>query len=292
MSGNPDNWRRVSKTNPCPICGRDHWCSVSRDGAAVLCQRVSDGAVRRIGDAGWLHRLRNDQDWQAQRIRTIRVPVIHAPLKTTIDFPGLARQYRAAVNADALAGLARALGVGLDALNRLAIGWSREHDTWAFPMANSVGHVRGIRLRRPSGGKFAVTGGKEGLFIPDGLAGDVLLITEGPTDCAALLDLGFAGVGRPSCTGGTALLVELCKSRRPRQVVVVADADAPGQRGAVALASVLVLYVPDVRIITPPAPHKDARAWKVGGATHRDIQDRIDAAPVRKLTVETRKVRP
>jgi hypothetical protein len=236
------------------------------------------------------HKLRDDQDWHAQRTRTIRVSVIHAPLKTTIDFPALARQYRAAVNADALAGLGRELGVSVDSLNRLGVGWSREVGTWSFPMANSSGHVRGIRLRRPSGRKFAVTGGKEGLFNPDGLAGDVLLIAEGATDTAALLDLEFSAVGRPSCTGGTALLVELVRARKPRQVVIVADADAPGQRGAAALASVLVLYVPDVRIITPPAPHKDARAWKIGGATHADIQVAIGAAPVRKLTVEIKKV--
>jgi hypothetical protein len=237
-----------------------------------------------------LHRLRADQDWHAQRTRTIRVPVTDAPIKTTIDFPALAQRYRAEVRPDALATLAKGLGLTVDSLSRLSTGWSREHGAWTFPMCNSSGHVRGIRLRRPNGRKCAVAGGKEGLFLPDSLTGDALLFTEGPTDCAALLDLGFPAVGRPSCTGGTALLVELCKDRRPRQVVIVADADAPGQRGAESLASVLVLYVPDVRIITPPSPHKDARAWKIGGATHTDIQDAIGAAPIHKLAVEIEKI--
>ena len=291
MSDNPGNWRRVSRTEPCPICAKPDWCSVSADGAAVLCQRVQEGSVRRVGDAGWLHRLRDDRGWRGPRPRTIFVPVIHAPLRTIIDFPALARQYSAAVQPEALAGLARELGVPVASLHRLGIGWSREHEAWSFPMRNSAGHVRGIRLRRPSGRKLSVAGGKEGVFLPVDLAGDVLLLTEGPTDCAALLDLGFSAVGRPSCTGGTALLVELVKDRKPRQVVVVADADAPGQRGAEALASVLVLYVPDLRIITPPAPFKDARVWKIGGATHTDIQAAINAAPIRKLHIATRKVR-
>ena len=59
-----------------------------------------------------------------------------------------------------------------------------------------------------------------------------MLICEGPTDTAALLDMGFANVvGRPSCTGGIKLLVELVCQRRSEEVVVVADGDEPGQGG-------------------------------------------------------------
>jgi len=112
-----------------------------------------------------------------------------------------------------------------------------------------------------------------------------LLIAEGATDTAALLDLGFNAVGRPSCTGGVKLLVELVKRLVALEVVIVADADVPGQRGANNLAAVLVAYSPAVRIITPPAGVKDARSWKQAGATSADVQAAIDAAPVRRLVV-------
>jgi len=122
--------------------------------------------------------------------------------------------------------------------------------------------------------------------VPD-VGTDLLLIAEGPTDTAAILDLGFSAVGRPSCTGGVNLLVELVRTLKPSGVVIVADGDAPGQRGAETLATVLVAYSASVRIIAPPSGVKDAREWKRSGATSADVQQTIDAAPVRKLSVST-----
>jgi phage/plasmid primase-like uncharacterized protein len=164
-------------------------------------------------------------------------------------------------------------------------------------MSNTVGDVLGIRLRLADGRKLSVKGGKEGLFLPgphpaplpEGEGTGALLIAEGPTDTAALLDLGFSAVGRPSCTGGVKLLVELVRKLPPSGVVIVADRDAPGQRGAASLAAALVAYCSEVRIITPPASVKDAREWKRSGATAADVQAAIDVAPVRKLRVSVRR---
>jgi DNA primase len=155
-------------------------------------------------------------------------------------------------------------------------------------MTDSEGNVVGIRLRAPNGRKWSVRGGQEGLFIPadETVAGERLLICEGPTDTAALLDLGFSAVGRPSCTGGVTLLAELVKHHRPAEVVIVADADAPGQRGAESLAAVLLAYSAAVRVIAPPSGVKDARAWKQAVATAADVLARIDAATIRKLTIK------
>ena len=160
---------------------------------------------------------------------------------------------------------------------------------WSFPMRDASGDVVGIRLRRRDGRKFAVKGGRDGLFIPTDLPkGDPLLIAEGPTDTAALLDLGLSVIGRPNCLGGSGLIVQLLKRRASREVAIVADGDAAGRRGAENLASILALYIPDVRIVAPPAGVKDARQWKQAGVTHGDVQAAIDAAPVKKLTVHVK----
>lgn len=82
---------------------------------------------------------------------------------------------------------------------------------------------------------------------------------------------------------------KLAKRLRPEQVVVVADRDEADQRGAERLASVLVAYVPAVKVITPPAGIKDARAWRRLGATAADVLGAIDAATVRQLTVAARR---
>jgi phage/plasmid primase-like uncharacterized protein len=185
--------------------------------------------------------------------------------------------------------LSRLLGVTEANLRRLGVGWSAQHHAWTFPMRDAAGEVRGIRLRGTDGRKWSVKGGREGLFLPDSLdASQRLLICEGPTDTAAAMDMGCAAVGRPSCTGGAGLLLRLVRDRRPAEVVVVADQDAPGQSGAAALAAELRGYVRVVRVITPPA--KDLRAWRQSGASADDLAALIAAtAPLTiKITITGR----
>ena len=258
---------------------------VSRDEppTAAICSRVAEGAKRSIGEAGYLHILCDDgRVWQR--------PPMTIPLTTAgrIDLGKLADEYRRPVDDGALARLADDLVLTVGSLRRLGIGWSARHRAWSFPMSDADGMVRGIRLRYADGRKLAVRGGREGLFVPADLqAADKLLIAEGPTDTAALLDLGFAAVGRPSCTGGVGLLADLVGRRREREVVIVSDADAPGRRGADNLASVLVAYCTTVRIIEPPDGVKDARAWKRNGATAADVSALINRAEPRQLRITT-----
>jgi phage/plasmid primase-like uncharacterized protein len=218
----------------------------------------------------------------------------YLPLTTNgcaLDLARLAAEFRQAVDPGRFYHLATSLGLSVNSLNALDIGWSSHHRAWSFPMRDKAGAVVGIRLRRPDGRKFAVNGGKEGLFfeptvIEEKVIEPHLLVCEGPTDTAALLDLGFeAVVGRPSCAGGVKLLVELTRRRRPAQVVIVADRDEPGRRGADNLAAVLVAYVPTLKVIAPPAGIKDARDWLRAGGTPSDVEQAIAAAPARRLTV-------
>ncbi len=295
MATRPD-WRRVSKRHPCPVCTKPDWCTVSCDGAVALCQRVESS--KRVGDAGWLHRLQA-APWRParRRVRTVRLNGSNAVQR---DLARQAASCAASVDPSRLAQLGHDLGLSVVSLNRLQIGWSSQHRAWSFPMTSPTGHVLGIRLRRPDGVKFAVKGSRDGLFIPD-RAGDAppasasehtpLLIMEGPTDTAALLDMGFGNVlGRPSCMGGTRLLVELVKVREPCEVIVVADGGAPGRRGADTLASLLVAYVPVVRVIQPPDRVNDARAWLRLGGTRQDVERVIRAAPIRRLRIQSRQV--
>ncbi len=161
----------------------------------------------------------------------------------------------------------------------MSVGYLESRRAWAFPMRDARGRALGVRLRLPSGRKLSIKGSKEGLFLPDDLhAGGRLLIAEGPTDTAALLDLGFDAVGRPSCTGGTKHIVALAKRLKPVEIAIVADGDGPGQRGADRLAVALLAYVPIVRVVIPPPGVKDARDWKRAGATAADVHLAIGAA--------------
>lgn len=54
LHSHSDRMRRVSRTAPCPICGRADWCLISPDGSAAICPRVEQGSVKECGDAGLL----------------------------------------------------------------------------------------------------------------------------------------------------------------------------------------------------------------------------------------------
>lgn len=196
MTTTRDNWRRVGRGSRCPVCDHADWCLISADGSAAICPRVE--SPRRVGDAGWLHRLKDDNR-QHKRRRVRSISFTYTAL-TGPDLGPLAGRCREAVDAVRLLQFADSLGLSVESLCRLGVGWCSDHNAWTFPMTDSAGNVVGIRLRRPNGFKFAVTGGKEGLFIPSTVEPQPnrLLVSEGPTDTAALLDLGFNNaVGRP-----------------------------------------------------------------------------------------------
>lgn len=50
---------RVSKQDPCPICGRPDWCRVAASGRFVICNRVESGEPAKSN--GWLHRLSGEK---------------------------------------------------------------------------------------------------------------------------------------------------------------------------------------------------------------------------------------
>lgn len=282
---NNGKWKRVSRRYPCPICGRPDWCTYcgpDESPDAAICSRVESDKVVGTKGAGWLHRLRDRDDWHVEPYR--RRVKIEDRTVPSIDFTQMMADCYTALGPLRRGLLSHGLGVTAGSLNELGVGWSAKHNATTWPMKNEDGDVVGIRLRKEDGSKFAVRGGREGVFIPSNVpVGDGLLICEGASDCAALRDHSFDVVGRPSCTGGAHILQAIVRKWNVREVVIVADADTPGQRGASRLASELVSYVANgVRIITPPA--KDAREWVRSGINRLDILDAIDSAPVLQLT--------
>ena len=266
-------YTRVGRSRLCLVCGKPDWCLLSHDGSTAICARTESS--KRMGDAGWLHRIR-EADQPTRRVRTIHLSEPSGGLDA-VTLRALAEKYSGDLPQSRFDRLVRNLSLSRESLLRLRVGWTGR--AWSFPMTDALGQVRGIRLRFPDGSKCAVTGGRDGLFIPDGLEFDSSpLIAEGPTDCAALLDMGFNAIGRPNCSGGRRLIVDFVTRHRVRDVVIVADRDDAGRRGGEALGHLLATQVQRVRIITPPDGLKDLRAWKIGGATRTDVQDVINAA--------------
>lgn len=278
MHSHNQDWARVSKSSPCPICGKRDWCCTSSDGYVALCMR-NESERRLTNDAGefrgYIHQLKDD-DRKHKPVQVVQ--------RQTMDFGPMAAQYARNLVPERLVAFADGLGLPPDALLRLGIGWTGS--AFSFPMHNGAGKVIGIRLRdHRTGKKFAERGGREGVFVPLELGEGQVLIAEGPTDTAAGIACGYLTIGRPSCCGGTQ---HIAKMTHGRDVVVIADADEPGRRGAAALASTLVPTVASVRIIEPPEGFKDLRAWVKAGATAKDIAAAIAAVEPRRLKVRYR----
>lgn len=166
-----------------------------------------------------------------------------------------------------LESFARELGVTPDSLTDLCMVRT-DQNTWAFPMRDFLGFMIGIRIRDDDGNKFAVKGSKQGLFIPLSSPQMDLFVTEGPTDCAALLSMGLWGIGKPAAMANPDEIVKFIHRWRVRRVVVIADNDRAGLKGAQKLIDVCPVSCCELVL-----PAKDARKFYQNGGTKEMIEN-------------------
>ena len=265
-------WKRVNRMRPCEHCRRPDWCLYLPDGSACICPRTSEGANRDLGEAGFLFVHRDDlaRTYIPKPFKAYPRPKPEP--RKDIDWNALTAVYEDNARGQKVKLLAKSLGVSMKSLRRLGLGQT-EKGGWTFPMYDECIRIIGIRIRANNGRKWAYPGSRNGLFVPKTeVHRDPLLICEGPTDVAALLDLGYEVIGRPSCTGGGDFILVYCADRK---VVIVADRDGPGQDGALKLADRLWVPAAEVRIVTP-LHRKDAREWVQSGGT-RTAMDAVIA---------------
>lgn len=268
------SWNRCNKSNPCPICGKPDWCSFTNDGA-VRCMRVEvppQGWVinKKHYDGGTTYRPEGEEQFRAKYVK--RRPVVEKP---ALDFMPMSMEFWGACSENQADELANDLGIeGGILLRLLGLGWSEQHQAYSFPMFATPYKCVGIRLRTKQGDKFAVKGSKNGIFLVDSTpVPDKVFVCEGPTDTAAMMQLGFQAMGRPSCSGGIDYLRSMLKGR---EVVIVSDHDSPGRAGANKLANELMYTNKSVKIIEPP--RKDMRAWLNNGASAKAVDQLVDNA--------------
>lgn len=262
-----DNWIRVSYRTPCPICGREDNCLVSRDGVMTWCGRISDGSLRENKGGQFLHRLQDDSN-QPRSFPVYQAPAQSQPPRT--DLPTLAEFWFRQAD-EHRPRLAKKLGIHWEGLKKIGVGWNSQDRFWSFPEKDASGNIIGISRRFEDGTKKRLKGGKAGLTYPEFWntgTGPVFLV-EGGSDTAALIGVGLSAVGRPSNLGGVALLEELLTSiPRDQDIIVLGERDEkpngrwPGKEGAVKTAIRLADAL-DRTILwsLPPDDAKDARDW-------------------------------
>ncbi len=265
------SWQRVSSHNPCPICHKPDWCTVSTDTVSVCCMRVPSD--KPASNGGFIHRL--GELFDSRPAPAAAQPAKPAPAYMPADkVRNIWSQWAVITDDSQVRDLASALGVSPESLRSIGAGWAWPYDAWAFPMFDGAGEFRGIRLRHMDGSKLAVPRSRQGIFIPDGPPpADEICICEGPTDAAAMLTLGIFAVGRPSCNGGASEITQFCRRHKISRVTIIADNDGPGRAGAQRLAETVPLRT---RVATLPA--KDAREALRLGATRETVLTCINNA--------------
>ena len=220
---------------------------------------------------GQVWRPAGEEPDRAIYTRTQRKPVtkVSPHHKSPDQWHDLQSRYYDACTNDMRKKFVNSMGLDWIPLTTIGLGWAEELNAWSFPMYGSEDNpvVRGIRLRAASGKKFAVKGSRDGVFRWLNQLKDTVYVAEGPTDTAALLELGFDAIGRPSCTGGVDILVRLLTERN---AVIVSDSDSPGRSGAKILADRLKGLAKSIKIIEPH--RKDMREWLEHGATRDAVE--------------------
>lgn len=292
-------WHNVSKREPCPVCHKQDWCTLSNDGMMCVCRRVESAHPAKSG-MGWIHVLVESP----RRECVPRIP--HKPKPQLFNAEITMQGYRAEFEApgggrdifDSLLEIGRDLNLCQADIDRLLVGRSAFHRAWAFPMLDGQSKCVGIRLREYGGSrKWSVAGSRDGLFydpqiqpreaVYNGLRGREIVVVEGATDCIAGYALGLPCVGRSSCGTGGEPLRDLCSRLKVGRVTIVTDNDAyrlrpdgkpwrPGIEGAQRLGLAIGRCY---RIVTPPK--KDLREWFYSGLTAETFWMVADLQPWR-----------
>lgn len=159
----------------------------------------------------------------------------------SVDWESLVQLYKENINIIGPYGLGIEWDVSDLILDNLTIGFDGE--AWTFPMRNEYNEIIGIQRRFPDGFKCAIEGSRNGLFVPIPIPyPSVYFITEGVSDLAALLDLGYYGIARPNYNSCNDMVDEWLRINLSDEILyykvfIIADNDAPGFTGAKQLAN-------------------------------------------------------
>jgi 5S rRNA maturation endonuclease (ribonuclease M5) len=264
-------WNRVCRGKPCPVCGKSDWCMISANGAVVICPRTEEGSKKYIDGSGYLHVVDATKPIPERKDEFgLELPEHNIVLSQLAS-----RMYEACVE-EKLVDMAENLGVSTESLRLLRMGWSSSNDAFSFPMYRAGHRLIGIRLRNLQGRKWAIKGSRSGLFLPSKWPEPKkgIVICEGPTDTAAMLTLGFNAIGRPSAMGSHALIEEVVSGK---SVCILSDADDVGINSSRKLAEHLSRSsCRRVAIMVPGA--KDARAWLNRGISREEVSKEIKEA--------------
>ena len=281
-------WKRVSRREPCPVCGKPDYCGRTVDGSAVRCMRVDSDkpSTAKDGTMGWIHVLSNP------------LPPV-AATKNVLKKPDWTKECRAMFDHekahDKRCAIADTLAVSVESLElmRVGIGWDEwngaEFSSW--PSRDHNGRCIGYVRRYSDGAKRTNEGGSTGVFYTSEWFSrpGPLWVVEGGSDVAACESAGLCAIGRASNTHGGEYIRRMVKQCCPdKRVIVVGERDeVPEKRGRVPSCTLncrgcafcwpglfgakKVAAELNTRWVMVPKPHKDMRELLTAGGLWLDL---------------------
>ena len=277
---------RCTKKSPCPICAHESWCSYFSDGLAVICMNIPSDHPTKNG--GWTHRLDRPVKLTGPVVATASEPLTKKEREKLANQAEVA--YRDARRTPPgirwFDKFKTDQGFSEDMLDAFRVGVDLKKRELLTPLFDADGQITGHQRRDIHTGKKKFRG-RHGLFLPAELSGTGLfVVTEGATDAmSASAMLQAAGVqadvigvcSASSSRTAIGYLQEIVSRGHYSRAVVIADPGEAGQRSGAKAAETVVPFVPDTRIITPPA-EMDMSDWRRSGATPEDLCEAVDLA--------------
>ena len=260
-----EEWCRFSDLDKvCPLCDHDDSCCISRDGSKILCSRTeSDLLIGEPHAGGYIHATNGEY-------KNLKMPK-KKKFKAPINWNTLNKLYEQKITRTQICDLAKEFVIYSGFLIHLGMGWDGE--AYTFPVKSPDGEIIGIQRRFKDGSKCMVKGSSLGLFVSCLEPQDTLYITEGVSDLACLLDLGFYGIAKPSAKVGNQMVIEYVGKTLPKQITIICDNDKPGIQGVIELARMITFnFNVKLTVMSPPLSIKDLRKW-IKEKSKKEVKD-------------------
>ncbi|MCY2954812.1 MAG: AAA family ATPase [Planctomycetota bacterium] len=235
-------WPKVTKEKPCPVCRKADWCRLSGDGEVALCARIEQGSFQKAkGNGGWLHRLKDSPDYHGGNSQhrpapksTPKTPKIHASIEAAIAAAKWQVQ-TAEKQTATLAGewLYSVGGVEVMRVVRFNLADGEKQFRPIYPAAG------GWRIGDPPG--------PLPLYRSDELpAPGTVWVLEGERCADAGAGLGLAAT--TSAHGSASAAKTDWTPLAEKQVCILPDADAAGEKYAADVSRILIGLTPPARV--------------------------------------------
>lgn len=237
-----NNWPRVSKSNPCPVCGKPDACKLSPDGAVCLCKRVEQGAFK--STKGWyFHRL-NGKDHAADAAADLAgVRADNAWARKSHKAYSTPEAAIAAAGRTVEGGALAATWNYCDSAGREIMRVAR------FNCGDGRKQFRPVHCAGLVGWKIGDPPGQLPLYnLPALIANPTatIVVVEGEKCADAAISVGL--LATTSAHGAESAERSDWRPLAGRDVAILPDADAPGEKYARDVARILLQLNPPARV--------------------------------------------